>query len=160
MTSESSRPRWNPWPVSIIAFFILLVIACVSMVVFCSRHPADLVTADYYEQELRYQSQMDRVQHARQRGELATVAYDSAAKKITITLPPASSPEPLTGNVELYRPSAVDMDRQFKLEPTSAGTQTIDASTLAPGLWKVRVSWTAANQDYFLDQKIIIKAAS
>ena len=34
--------------------------------------------------------------------------------------------------------------------------QSLDASALKPGLWKIRVSWTVGQQDYFIDQKIVI----
>jgi hypothetical protein len=27
---------------------------------------------------------------------------------------------------------------------------------MAPGLWKVRVSWTVEKQDYYLDQKVVV----
>ena len=62
----------------------------------------------------------------------------------------------MTGRIELYRPSAAGMDRAVKLEPDANGVQRLDATGLAPGLWKVRVSWTLENQDYFLDQKVVV----
>jgi nitrogen fixation protein FixH len=157
MQAPSSAPRrFNPWPLSIVVFFTVAIAGCVGMVAFCSRHPADLVAADYYEQELRYQSQIDRQRHAQERAQLAKVAYDASAKLITISLPPNQSRANATGNIQLYRPSAGSLDRQIQLEPNAAGVQTIDASTLAPGLWKVHVSWTADQQDYFLDQRLTL----
>jgi hypothetical protein len=48
------------------------------------------------------------------------------------------------------------MDRTVKLEPDANGVQRLDAVGLAPGLWKVRVSWTVEHQDYFLDQKVVV----
>jgi hypothetical protein len=84
-------PRWNPWPVSIIVFFTVALLSCGAMIVFCNRHPADLVAADYYEQEVRYQGQIERLQRAQQRGQLASVAYDPAQRQITVSLPPNQS---------------------------------------------------------------------
>jgi hypothetical protein len=150
----------DPWPVCIITFFALALIGCATFIVFCSRHPADLVAADYYEQEVRYQGQINRIQQARRSTELATVAYDFAAQRITISLPPGQSQFHATGNVQLYRPSATDLDRAVKFEPNADGIQIIDASTLVPGLWKVRVSWAIDNQEYFVDQKLVITAKS
>jgi nitrogen fixation protein FixH len=73
-----------------------------------------------------------------------------------------SNPAPagLSGNIQFYRPSAINLDRQVKLEPNREGIQTIDASSLLPGLWKVRVSWKAGNEEYFLDEKVVIGTAS
>ena len=123
-----------------------------------SRHPADLVAADYYEQEVRYQGQIDRVQRAQQRAELASVAYNSTSKQITISLPTDAPLTNVTGTITLYRPSAIGQDRTFKFEPGANGVQILDASGLLTGLWKVRVSWTMGQEDYFLDQKVVIPA--
>lgn len=151
------RIPWNPWPVSIIAFFVVAIIACGTFVAFCSRHPADLVAADYYEQEVRYQGQIDRLQHAQQRAQLAHVDYQPAEKMINVSLPPNQSGSEVSGEVVLYRPSALNQDRKLKLAPDMHNVQHIDASALLPGLWKVRVSWTVDNQDYYLDQKVLVR---
>jgi hypothetical protein len=157
-TTANSHPRWNPWPVSIIAFFTVAIIGCGTFIAFCSRHPADLVANDYYEQEVRYQGQMDRLQRAQERAQLASVSYDAGKQQIRIALAPSATQTKASGSIQLYRPSAVDQDRQIQLEPDANGTQTIDAAALAPGLWKVRVSWSADGQDYFLDRKVVIGA--
>jgi nitrogen fixation protein FixH len=160
-TQSPAAPRapFNPWPVSIIAFFTVAIIGCGTFIAFCSRHPADLVAVDYYEQEIRYQGQIDGLQNARQGSQTAIVTYNAKAKLISVSLPH----DPLhstTGKVQLYRPSALNLDRQFTLELSPSGVQTIDASALLPGLWKVRVSWTAGQQNYFVDRPIVITGKS
>jgi len=150
-------PRFNPWPVSIISFFVVALIGCGTFIGFCSRHPADLVSADYYEQEVRYQRQINRIQRASQ---LGSVTYDAAQKRIIIALPRNQSQTVVTGTIQLYRPSAINLDRQIELEPNRDGVQTLDASALLPGLWKVRVSWTFEHQEYFLEQKLTLGGKS
>ena len=34
--------------------------------------------------------------------------------------------------------------------------QRLDASGLAPGLWRVRVSWTSEKQNYYLEQAVVV----
>ena len=150
--------RWNPWPVSIVAFFALAIIAFGIFIAFCNTHRADLVAPDYYEQEVRYQAQMERVQNAQPIAATA-VSYNAAAKTILVSLPPSSG-NAVTGTIQLYRPSEAALDRKLTLSLNPDGNQTIDASKLKPGLWKVRVSWTAARQDYYVDQKIVIGEGS
>jgi len=156
-TPPNSPSRWNPWPVSIIAFFVVALIGCGTFVAYCNRHPADLVAADYYEQEVRYQAQIVRLQRAQQQTDVASVAYDRARKCIRLSMPPNPSPFQATGTIQLYRPSAIKLDREINLATDSQGVQSIDAAGLAAGLWKVRVSWTVAQQDYFMDQKLVIR---
>jgi hypothetical protein len=151
---------FNPWPVSIISFFTVAIISCVTFIAWCSRHPADLISPNYYEEEVRYQGQIDRIQHTQERAKLASITYDGASKHINISLPICVSGSKPAGQIQLYRPSAVNLDRQVKLELNSGGTQAIDAAALVPGLWKVRVTWTVDDHDYFIDQKIVIPSRS
>ena len=148
--------RWNPWPICIIAFFTLAVLGCASFVTFCTLHPTELVAKDYYEQEIRYQSQLDRMEMVRASGSLASIRYNPDHKVITISIPESRDNARPTGKVELYRPSAASLDQSVKLEVDGHGNQQIDAGTLQPGLWKVKVTWSAGGKDYFLDRKVRI----
>src|SRR5579859_6219366 len=121
--SNRTSPRFNLWPVSIIVFFSLAIVGCATFITFCSRHPADLISPNYYEDEVKYQGQIDRLQHTQDRAQLASIAYDPDGRQITISLPVDSAQAPLAGQIQLYRPSAVNLDRQLKLEVNSLGAQ-------------------------------------
>ncbi len=155
MKTNASR-RWDPWPVSIIIFFTIAILGCGTFIAFCSRHPADLISANYYEEEVRYQGQIDRLQHTRERAPLASVTYDAGTKLITVLVPLEQSRANPSGQIQLYRPSAANLDRRLKLALSPNGVQTIDGASLLPGLWKVRVSWAFDNREYFLDQQLVI----
>jgi nitrogen fixation protein FixH len=163
MNAESTarvNPSFNPWPVGIVVFFALAIMGCAGFVAFCSRHPADLVAADYYEQEVRYQAQIDRVLNVSEQARGTAITYDPTAGLIAISIPQTRGEATPVGRVELYRPSSAALDRQLKLEPNANGLQTIDARALQPGLWKVRVTWKVDQKDYFIDKKIIIGSPS
>jgi nitrogen fixation protein FixH len=150
------KPSRNLWPLGIVVTFVLFFAGTVGLIVIACSQKADLVSADYYEQELKFQGRIDRVERTRHAATQATVAYDAAGKCITVSLPADQAGHGVSGHIELYRPSASGLDRTVKLEPDTGGVQRLDASGLAPGLWRVRVSWTADHQDYFLDQKVVV----
>ena len=147
----------NLWPYAIIGTFILFIAGMGTMVVMACRSNTDLVSHDYYEQELRFQGRIDSLGRTHSLG--ATARYDAVSHRIVITLPAAHAGKSVDGKIQLYRPSAAGMDRQFKLAPDDKGMQTLDAADLKNGLWKIRVAWNVAGQDYFLDQKIIVGSA-
>ncbi|HEY5909992.1 MAG TPA: FixH family protein [Verrucomicrobiae bacterium] len=153
---DSAGRPWNPWPIAIIAFFAVAVSGIAAFIVFCACHPADLVAEDYYEQEMRYQGQIERVQRNARHPNPATVTFDPAMRSILIAFPARDPGAQVAGTIQLYRPSSARLDRQFQLEPDAAGLQRIDARELSPGLWKVRVSWETGRQGYSLDQSIVI----
>ena len=98
---------------------------------------------------MKFQGRIDRVERTRRAASQATVAYDAAGKCITVSLPADQAGHEVSGRIELYRPSAAGLDRAVKLEPDAKGVQRLDAAGLAPGLWKVRVSWTVEQPGLF-----------
>lgn len=152
--SASSKPRFNPWPYSIIGFFALVVVAAVVWVGFCIGHSTDLVAADYYEQEVEYQKQMDRMERVQELSGRASVSYRAEDGFIRIQLPPEHSISDPAGLIHLYRPSQASLDQTLPLQVTVAGKQQVDARALTPGLWDVRVQWTSGGQEFFLTEKI------
>jgi hypothetical protein len=156
MSDARPKPRLNPWPVSIIAFFTLAICGVVTFVIFCTRNPVDLVAADYYEQELRYQDQIDRANRATSLQAPAEVTYNTHSRVITVVLPASHQDAALKGWIQLYRPSSAGLDQKIALRLDTNGAQTIDAKYLTNGLWHVRVSWNLKGADYYFDQKLVI----
>jgi hypothetical protein len=152
------KSQKNLWPFAVIATFVVFICGTISLVVFACSQKMDLVSADYYEQEISFQGHLDRMERTQRAPQPASIAYDAAAGRIRISslAQPSIS---VSGNIQLYRPSAAGMDQHFKLTLDSQGIQSLDASSLRPGLWKVRVFWRLDNQDYFLEKHIVISAA-
>jgi hypothetical protein len=148
------KTQRNLWPLGIILTFVVFIGGTIGLVVMACMHSTDLVNANYYDQEIRYQARIDSETHAQQTG--ANVSYDKSAGHIIIKLPATKN---VTGQIQLYRPSAAGLDKEFKLEPAANGVQTLDTAGLQPGLWKIRVSWNSEGREYFIDQKIIIAAS-
>jgi len=156
MPNSTKKSSFNPWPVSIIVFFALAICGVVTFTVYCTRHHVDLVAADYYEQEVRYQDQMDRANRATSLQAPAKVDYNKTTRLITVSLPADHLQQSLKGWIQLYRPSAASLDQKLPLTVDAAGKQMIDGKILSDGLWHVRVSWNLNGADYYFDQKLVI----
>ena len=146
----------NPWPYAIIAYFIVFASAMAAWITFAVRQNMDLVRQDYYEEEIRYQQQIDRQNRTQAIRSEVNVSYDGAQQAITLTLPSTHARQQASGTIQLYRPSDASLDRTVQLVVHAEGTQRLDAKALRPGLWKVRIQWTTAGQDYFFDQSVVI----
>jgi len=150
------KSSFNPWPLGIVVFFAVAICAAVVFVVFCQRHKVDLVTSDYYEEEIRYQDQLDRMHRAASLEAPARVGYDAEAGRLTVNLPPDHLAKTPKGWIQLYRPSSAGLDQKIPLQVDMLGAQVIDVSGLAEGLWHIRVSWSASGADYYYDQKLVV----
>ena len=146
----------NYWPLGIMAFFGLFFIGMASVIVIAARHRDSLVNPAYYEQELKFQGQIDAANRAQRAG--AKLQYDAAKRQLNLLIPLAQLAGKLSGAVTLYRANAPEQDREFPLELQNDGTQVMDLSRLATGPWKVQAEWTADELAYFLEEKIIVTA--
>lgn len=153
-TTTTTSPR-NLWPAAITGFFIVAIIFIVTFIAWAVRQREDLVSADYYEREVRFQSQLDSMNRSQAVAAKTVVTYEPAQQAIVINLPEAKAAG-TTGSIHLYRPSDARLDREMPLALTADGTQHLDAKQLRDGLWKVRVKWNASGQDFFLDQPVIV----
>jgi hypothetical protein len=146
----------NLWPLGIVLTLVGFCAGTVGLVVMACTQRVDLVSPDYYERELNYQGQIDQVERTHRAVSQGTIAYDSVGKSISVCLPADQAGLAVWGSIELYRPSAARMDHAVSLKPDAKGIQHLDASGLAPGLWRVRVSWTSEKQNYYLEQKVVV----
>ena len=148
--------KFNPWPFGIVLTFVIFIAGLATAVGIAVTHRDSMVNENYYEQELKYQSQIDGKARALQSG--ASINYDSVAGKIIVQLPASQEAAKPFGKIELYRPSSPDMDRVVDFSPSAEGSQVVDTARLAAGSWAVRVKWNAGGQDYFLEQKIAVRS--
>jgi nitrogen fixation protein FixH len=147
----------NPWPIAITVFFIIAFSGLIAFIVFATTQHVDLVRSDYYEEEVRFQEQLDRVNRTRQIAGQVTVAYDSVQQCITVHLPAAQAAG-ASGHIHLYRPSDARLDQELPLQLTAEGSQRVPARQLRSGLWKVRVQWSVGGQEYYYDDAVVIRS--
>ena len=145
-----SASGWNPWPAGLVAFLSLFVVAVVSFGIFAVRQPQELVSSNYYDQEIRYQEHIDRVARAGAVSNAAVVSVDASARALALTLPKGS-----VGQVEFYRPANAQWDRILPLALDGEGRQRIDLSGLHAGLWRIRVLWSVGTLDYLREVRFV-----
>ena len=148
----------NPWPAAIIGFFAVFISLAILFIVFAVRQRVDLVRADYYEDEMSYQRQIDRLQRTRPVQSEVGIAYDAVRQRLEVTLPPAHAEARVSGSIHLYRPSDAGLDREMELTAEASGSYLVGVANLKAGLWRVRLHWNANGEEYFFDQSIIVSA--
>lgn len=161
-TSTSDRPspgsprRFNPWPYGIVVAFVVFISGITSLIVAATRGTNELVTRDYYEQELRYQARVDQLTRTQFWSNRITTAYDAAGRRVKVTVPHEHVAAGATGEVRLYRPSAASADQVVALAADREGAQWIEAGGLAAGLWKVHVQWKVGADEFYADRNLVI----
>jgi len=151
------KPTRNLWPYGVLTAFLLFGIGMTTVVTIAVRHPETLVSDNYYENEVRFQQQIDSAARAQKAG--AEIRCDAAARQVVIALPAAQLAQKFSGTVVLYRPNAPEQDRSFALQPLADGTQTLNLAQFATGQWLLKVSWEAGGEGYYLEQRLVVPAS-
>lgn len=155
MNTTQTTPRLNLWPYAIVTYFVVFISCVVAFIAWSVHQNMDLVRSDYYEQEIRYQDQIERLKRTQPLNAEVNVAYDLARQRITVTLPTTHVAQ-AKGRIHFYRPSDAKLDRDFPLNLAADATQTLDAKLLHPGQYKVRVEWSSDGQEFFFDRSIVV----
>jgi nitrogen fixation protein FixH len=148
--------RFNFWPYAIIATFVLFASYIGFMVQQAMRTSVDLVSADYYQQEIAYQKRMESVARTAALPAPVQVRYDEETQRLTLELPPSMAGQQVAGTVHFFRPSDQKLDFKLPFTPTQKAPQQLNTSKLQPGYWRLRIDFTAGGQQYFVDKELSI----
>lgn len=143
------------WGLRIILLYTAFIGGMLFLVYKCTQQSVDLVSTDYYAQELKFQDKIDRLNNSEQQDVKLAVAYNSENKNIQITFPANSTPQNTTGEIVLFRPDNSKLDFKIPVDITG-GVQNIPTQKLTKGLWRVKSSWSTNDTPYYQEEKIII----
>lgn len=104
----------------------------------------DLVVEDYYQQELQYQNDIDKVENTKTLSEQITWSRTSDGLLIVFPKDIASSIE---GNVFLYRPSNKQLDFEIPIS-LSDHHLLIPDNRLLDGRWNMVIEWKDPKKSY------------
>jgi len=119
------------------------------------KTPVDLVSHDYYRDELAYQQVIDATKKANALSRKPILQQQ--AQTITLRLPAEMKNTPVKGSVFFYCPSDKTKDRSLPLTPDNDAFQAIDAHYLLPGHYTVKIRWGSRGQYYFNEQAFDIQ---
>jgi hypothetical protein len=140
------------WGFGIFAFYTAFVVFILFLVFRSSQEQVDLVTEDYYEQELDYQNIIRKKNNA-----LALdpgLTYTINKMEIALSFP--SDQSLIAGDIKIYRASNKNFDKDFKIELDSENKMELNLDQSPLGLYKMMVSWEANDVGYFVEKDIYL----
>ncbi len=143
------------WGTGIVISFIVFMSSTLVVVIYLMNQKVDFVTDNYYEKELVYQDQIDRINRTNILADEQVINYNG--KFVSITIPAYAENEVLAGEIYFYRPSDSKYDIKIPLIPDSTGVQIIPVKDLIKGLWMVKVNWNNGKEDFFTEKRVIVR---
>lgn len=141
------------WGTGIAIFYTLFVLVLVFAVIKSTTVDHSLVMEDYYQKDLEYQSHIDKEVNAQGLETDLQIGYSDTDRLIRFQFPLELGSA--SGTILFFRPSDKAFDFEVAIQPNETGEQVVPADKMLPGLWKVKVDWSAGGTAYYKEDTII-----
>ena len=143
------------WGTGIVIAFVLFIGFIMYFIITMSvddSYDHDLVTEDYYKEELKYQETIDKEANAKKL--IKNVNWEKTEEGIRINFPENLELKEITGKVFLYRPSDKQLDMEVPIS-LSKHYLLIPDDRLLDGRWNIHVDWKYKDIPYLFKEEII-----
>jgi hypothetical protein len=139
------------WGTGIWAFYGLFVVGILTLVGMSVAQKIDLVTDQYYAEELRFQSKIDKINNAKK---LTTpLRWEVTDAGVQVFYP--AGLKGIEGKINLYCPSDNRKDFSVAITPNAQHQQLIPAAKIATGRYQIQFDWTHNGTTYWNDGTIL-----
>lgn len=141
---------WS-WKIGLLyGTFVVLMLA---LVIAANSQHFDLVSKDYYEEEIAYQKVIDAGKNQSALSQPLTVHANANA--VTIDFPEEFKSKALSGHIQFYSPVNSEWDRKFDITPQN-NSVTILRSKLQNTRYTVKISCTVDGKNYYQESEIML----
>lgn len=137
----------------IVVLYLSFVALIVALVVMSYVQKVDLVSDDYYAQEMKFQDKIDAINN--EKGLVGSIHHSINGNEITIAADSSLLSADFEGTIHFFRPSDSSKDIHLKMNFVN-NTQAIDSKQLVHGAYKLQLSWTSNQKKYFKEEVIFI----
>jgi len=154
--NETKTTKKSNWGTGIVILYSSFVLFILFIAAIAAMQDYDLVHKDYYQQEIAYQKQIDRLNRTNNLTDPPRIEFLAEQGAVLLHFPDSIKHESLTGSVVFFRPSDASLDRKVAIALDSDGKQQIDLKQLAHGNWKMQIYWAVDSIDYYYEESIYI----
>lgn len=150
---DASGKGWM-WGITIT--LIVFGLFFVGFAVWTFQTDVELMYDNYYAKDVVYEQQIRRIERTDALPVKPQLKYRHGNQTLEILFPPEMGhPDPV-GNLLLFRPSDLHLDRNFQLSLQGDSLQTVSVPDLQPGLWRMKLDWTSAGIEYYMEEMLVV----
>ena len=114
-----------------------------------------LVSKEYYKDELRYQDVIDGTNRANALSSKIQISQND--ELIFVQLPNEMKNEKITGEIWFYCAADEKKDRHISMKLNKEAAQQLTKKSFLPGSYIVKFNWNSGNQHYYSEQPLTIR---
>jgi hypothetical protein len=143
------------WGTRIVIGIVVFVVISITMTVIFMTQDVSLVSDNYYEKSLSYQTEIDKQSRTNSLDEQVKINFNGEV--INILFPSTYLDKNISGEIYFYRPSNPKLDFKLPLELNEEGNQLILAKNFEKGFWRMKLNWTMDGNGYYNERAITIE---
>jgi nitrogen fixation protein FixH len=143
--------NWGAGIVIAILCFMGFILYFVITMSVNKEYSHDLVTEKYYQQELKYQDQIEAEKNSQTLDENISIKH--TADGVIVSFPKNIDYKSIKGKVFLYRPSNKQLDFEIPIS-ISSKYLLVPEKRLLDGRWNINIFWKYKNKDYLFKEEL------
>ena len=135
----------------IVLFLIVTIGQAIAIHVFIDY---DLVEEEYYEVEIKYQSQIDKIKRTNALSDALEIKLTN--QFVEFDFPSIFDDKSISGFINFYKPSDDLLDKTQAIKLNDENKMYFSTNELTTGLWKVKVNWEVDGIKYFNEKLLMV----
>jgi len=141
--------NWGTGIFIALALFMIFILSFVYKTLFIEKYEHQLVSENYYKDELHYQEEIDKMNNANLLPE--NVSLTNTNEGIIIHFPEDMDFNKIKGKVNFLRRSNEKLDFKRNIDLKS-NSMLIEDNILVTGKWEIKVDWQYEDEEYLLKE--------
>lgn len=142
------------WGNKLVLVFVVFVALIGTLVYKSMNTKFELVSKNYYKDELKYQDKIDAKAAA---AKLSDVSIITTIDSINISLPKELENSIVDGNVWLYCNTDEKKDKHIDFKHVTNNTFSIPVNQLHKANYQVKISYSSNNKNYYNEKDLALK---
>ena len=136
----------------IVVSFVLFAVFITTLVVICVREDINLVSNNYYKDELVHQQKMESIENAKSLNSLPDIEVEGNV--LVVSFSEFNRVE--RGELLLLRPSDATLDRRFSITAKGNQQQMYPLEKWQKGLYRASMKWSMEGKEYYYEKLIVL----
>jgi len=142
------------WGNKLLVAFLFFGALIGTLVYKCMSQNFELVSKDYYKDELRYQDKIDGTNNA---NKLSNVQLAQTDREVSIRLPKELDGLAVNGEAWFYCATNSLNDRKIPVQVNEEGLMKVEKSKLAKAHYQVKLNWQNGDEKFYNEQNFEVR---
>lgn len=136
------------WGTKTVLTIVIFVTGIMTMVFISMSQKIDLVTENYYEKDLVYQNEIDKINNTLELEKKPEIIKTSNIA--AIIFPENVTPD--SGNILLYKPADEKQDKVIRFSELKDNRLDINFAEMTKGFWRIKINWVVKNKEFIIEE--------